>query len=190
MISYIEGRILDRTPNKLTILTGGVGYECTVSPRTSSELEHSETAALQIQSIHKEATGTELFGFLDSGEKTLFKLLMEHVSGVGPKTALSLLNGIRPDDFRSAVVNNTPATLAKIKGVGVKTAERIILELRDKIKLSGAVKPSSVIDAVLALTGLGQTKAAAEKAVETAVKHLGENTSLENLVREALLSQP
>ncbi len=138
-----------------------------------------------------------LFGFMSHSERDLFRLLVTHVSGIGPKTALDVLSGITVTNFKAAVVNGDAGLLAKTKGIGKKTAERIIVELKDKVGIAAAWEAASaaqaptpeearVTDAVLALIALGYKQVDAHKAVKQAQEKGGVAQATEDLVRAAL----
>ncbi len=135
-----------------------------------------------------------LYGFMSALERDLFRLLVMHVSGIGPKTALDVLSGISVTQFKAAVVNNDAGLLAKTKGIGKKTAERIIVELKDKVGVAAAWEAASeanapdarINDAVLALISLGYKQVDAHKAVKQASEKGGATQLVEELVRAAL----
>ena len=138
-----------------------------------------------------------LFGFMSQAERDLFRLLVTHVSGIGPKTALDVLSGISVTNFKAAVVNGDAGLLAKTKGIGKKTAERIIVELKDKVGIAAAWEAASVAhapgaqevqvtDAVLALIALGYKQVDAHKAVKQAQEKGGAALTTEDLIRAAL----
>jgi len=138
-----------------------------------------------------------LYGFMSAAERELFRLLINTVSGIGPKIALNVLSGMNPVAFRGAVANGDVKSLSQISGVGKKTAERIVVELRDKVGAAGAWEASSAVrslsaadqklnDAVLALMALGFKQPEAHESVRAAQTMLGETAGLEDLVRAAL----
>jgi Holliday junction DNA helicase RuvA len=138
-----------------------------------------------------------LFGFMSLAERDLFRLLVNHVSGIGPKTALDVLSGISVTNFKAAVVNADAGLLAKTKGIGKKTAERIIVELKDKVGVAAAwevasaahaptLQEATINDAVLALISLGYKQVDAHKAVKQAQEKAGAAAGTEELVRGAL----
>jgi Holliday junction DNA helicase RuvA len=138
-----------------------------------------------------------LYGFMTTGERDLFRMLINNVSGIGPKTALNVLSGMNATSFRGAVAGGDIKALSQISGVGRKTAERIVVELKDKIGASGALEAASdkralssadqkINDAVLALMALGFKQPDAHDAVRGALAVLGETATVENLVRAGL----
>lgn len=189
MISYINGILTEKLGDGVIIEAGGLGYHVKTTSATMESLELGPRRLITRQ-ITKE-TGSELFGFGSEEERFLFDLLTNHVSGVGPKTALNILNATNPIEFKSAVVAGDVERLAKTKGLGRKGAERIIIELRDKVKITEIWEARetegdhSIQDAILALMALGQTRATAERAV-TAAKKAKPEADAETLIREAL----
>jgi Holliday junction DNA helicase RuvA len=138
-----------------------------------------------------------LYGFMSAAERDLFRLLVNHVSGIGPKTALDVLSGMSVTNFKAAVVNGDSALLAKIKGIGKKTAERIVVELKDRVGIAAAWEAASaahapspeereINDAVLALIALGYKQVDAHKAVKQVWDKVGGKQNSEELVRSAL----
>jgi len=196
MISFLRGTVVELLPMRLMIEVGGVGYEVHIPLSTYDRLPKpgAETKILTHLQVREDAH--VLYGFATPEERDLFLLLVNNVSGVGPKLALAVLNGITPINFRGAVVAGNLTTLSGIKGVGKKTAERIVVELRDKVGVSAAWEAASaahglsseeqhVNDAVLALISLGYTQAQAHKSVR-AVRDKQPQATVEELVKEAL----
>ena len=169
MIAHLRGKLLAKHPNQIVVETGGVGYEVTISVPTFSELPAigSETA-LHIHT-HVREDVIALYGFSHSAEKELFEKLMT-VSGIGAKLAITILSGIAAEDLSAAIRGNDVARLTKIPGIGRKTAERMGLELRDKMPVRTATSVITVPalstveeDVISALVNLGYQRAAAEK---------------------------
>lgn len=198
MIAYLSGKLLEKDANVVIIDVSGVGYEVSIPLSTFYELgEIGSDVSLRIQTIVRE-DAFQLFGFRTTREKELFLLLIS-VSGIGPKSAITALSGMSADEIISAIKTNNLVRLNSIPGVGRKTAERIVIELRDKItKLSiiaGEEMKSEGIslssgdvitdDAVSALTNLGYQRAAAEKALHQAI-HEGTELSVQKLLRRSL----
>jgi len=196
MISFLEGTLAEAWPTRAVIKCQGIGYELLIPVTTFDRLPKiGEKIRLLTHLVVREDAHT-LYGFFSSGERDLFRLLLHHVSGVGPKTALSILAGSTPQTVRDAVATGDTTTLAKLKGLGKKTAERIVLELRDKLPAldslaggapseRGSTHPpmsGNSQDALLALLALGYKSAEAQKALQ------GLDSSLPSgdLVREAL----
>lgn len=196
MISFLRGTVVEVLPMRLIIEAGGVGYDVHIPLSTYDKLPQpgAETKILTHLQVREDAH--VLYGFATPEERDLFLLLVNNVSGVGPKLALAVLNGITPTLFRGAVVAGDIAGLSRIKGVGKKTAERIIVELRDKVGVSAAWEAASaahglspeeqhVNDAVLALISLGYKQAEAHKTVR-AIREAQPKSTVEDLVKEAL----
>jgi Holliday junction DNA helicase RuvA len=196
MISFLRGTVVELLPMRLIIEAGGVGYDVHIPLSTYDRLPQPGAEAKILTHLVVREDAHLLYGFATSEERDLFLLLVNNVSGVGPKLALAVLNGITPVIFRGVVVKGDIAALSKIKGVGKKTAERIIVELRDKVGVSAAWEAASaqqgltpeeqhVNDAVLALISLGYKQAEAHKTVK-AIRDAQPQATLEELVKEAL----
>jgi Holliday junction DNA helicase RuvA len=187
MIAHLRGKLLAKHPNQVIVETGGVGYDVTISIPTFSDLPGvGSEVALHIHT-HVREDVIALYGFLRAGEKQLFEKLIT-VSGIGPKLAVTILSGMAADEMIAAIRGNDLARLTRIPGIGKKTAERMVLELRDKLPTTVGEAPqvsklSAVEEDVLsALVNLGYQRAAAEKAVSIAAK----NGSFEATFRQAL----
>ena len=191
MIAYLRGRLLAKHPNQAIIETGGVGYDVTISVPTFSGLPGAGgEVALHIHTHVREEI-IALYGFLQSAEKTLFEKLIT-VSGIGPKLAITILSGMGADEMVNAIRGNDVARLTRIPGIGKKTAERMVLELRDKLpvekagEISAMPSMSAVEEDVLsALVNLGYQRPAAEKALATVSKN-GKGGPFDAMFREAL----
>ncbi len=187
MIAHVRGTLLAKHPNRAVVETGGVGYELTISVPTFTGLPaEGSVVALHVHTQVRE-DAIALFGFLRMEEKQLFERLIG-VSGIGPRMAVTVLSGMQPEHLVAAIRNNDLATLTKVPGIGKKTAERMALELRDKLDGFGAApaaKAHSPVeeDAISALVNLGYSQQAAEQAVSKAGRG-GEN--FEQLFRAAL----
>jgi Holliday junction DNA helicase RuvA len=194
MIGYLEGRLRHKSPDSIIIDVGGVGYVVQVPLTTFYDLpDLGQMASLNIHTHVREDT-LQLFGFHTAGEKEMFLHLIT-VNGVGPRLAVNILSGISADELRQVVLQQDHARLRNIPGVGKKIAERLMLELRDKLKIKTdtEVKPvlqpsegSAYSDAFSALLNLGYRPAEAEKALKNAQQKLPENASLEKLLKESL----
>jgi len=187
MIAHLRGKLLAKHPNQAIVETGGVGYDVTISVPTFSDLPGvGSEVALHIHT-HVREDVIALYGFLRAGEKQVFEKLIT-VSGIGPKLAITILSGMAADEMIAAIRGNDLARLTRIPGIGRKTAERLVLELRDKLPAGGgdvaAVSGLGAVeeDVMSALVNLGYQRAAAEKAVRAAAK----NGSFETMFREAL----
>lgn len=188
MIGYLTGKIISSKPTQILLDVNGVGYAVKISINTFEKLTGNSSISLHIYTNVKEDSIT-LYGFYTETEKEMFELLIS-ISGVGPKSALSLLSGISTDDLKQAIITSNIERMIAVPGIGRKTAERLILELKNKvgeIKEEGITpaKPSVQKEAVAALTTLGYNLASSEKAVH---KILSENpeTILEELIKSAL----
>jgi Holliday junction DNA helicase RuvA len=193
MISFLRGKLIEALPMRVVLDVRDVGYEILIPFSTFDKLPHPPAEVTLLTHLQVKEDDHTLYGFFTAEERDLFRMLVHHVSGVGPKLALALLSGCSPAQFRTAVIQQDLAFLSKIKGVGKKTAERVVLELKDKVGISDAWAKSAqgtalapeqqkANDAVLALIALGYKQPEAVRAVET----VGPRESLEAVVREAL----
>jgi len=177
MIAHLRGRLIAKHPNQAIVEAAGVGYNVNITVPTFSDLPAlGSEVALHIHT-HVREDLIALYGFLRAEEKQLFEKLIT-VSGIGPKLAITILSGMATADMVGAIRSNDFARLTKIPGIGRKTAERMCVELRDKLEAFGAPQPvvshSAVEeDVISALTNLGFQRALAEKAVERAVQSAG-----------------
>jgi len=197
MIAYLRGTVLEKNLNDAILDVGGVGYRVFFSLLTLTRLpDVGQPAQVRIQTVVRE-DALDLFGFLSRAEEDMF-LLLTSVSHVGPRLGLAVLSGLEVGDLAQALSKGDVARLTKIHGVGKKTAERLVLELKDKVKPlaldSGKAAhatsslPSGAADLVSALVNLGYKQAQAEKASGLAVERAGPDASFELLFREALKS--
>jgi Holliday junction DNA helicase RuvA len=177
MIAHLRGRLIGKHPNQAIVEAGGVGYDVAITVPTFSELPAAGSeVALHIHT-HVREDALALYGFLRPEEKQLFEKLLT-VSGIGPTLAVKILSGMAISEMVGAIRANDFARLTKIPGVGRKTAERMCVELRDKLEAFGAPQPVATHsaeeeDVISALTNLGYQRALAEKAVERAVQSAG-----------------
>ena len=196
MIAHLHGTLLEKHPNQVIVETGGVGYDVQIPVSTFSALtEVGSEVRLRIYT-HVREDALALYGFRTAEEKIIFEKLIS-ISGIGPKLAITVLSGLATADLISAIRNGEVAHLVRIPGVGRKTAERIVLELKDKVEglapAGGAVaaaRPAAVLSAVeqdvlSALLNLGCNRAAADAAVRKA-KAAGSDEEFEPLFRKAL----
>ncbi len=192
MLDYIRGRVINKSPTRLILEVAGIGYLLHIPLSTFEKIpKHGEVTILTQLFIREDQI--KVFGFATGEERDLFQLLLS-VNGIGPTTAITILSGSTVDDIKRAVINEDAKALEKIKGVGKKTAERIILELKETIKeittsISTGMdvqQKAFVSDAVMALISLGYGRSIAEKAVSDAAKKLQTIDNIEVLVREAL----
>jgi Holliday junction DNA helicase RuvA len=191
MIAHLRGRLLSKHPNQAIVETGGVGYDVTISIPTFSDLPGpGSEVALHIHT-HVREDQIALYGFLRPAEKQLFEKLIT-VSGIGPKLAITILSGMPTDEMVAAIRGNDIARLTRIPGIGKKTAERMVLELRDKLppaqigEATAAPAMTAVEEDVLsALVNLGYHRPAAERALASVVKN-GKDGSFEAMFRNTL----
>lgn len=188
MIGYLTGKIISAKPTQILLDVNGVGYDIRISINTFERISGKEKVSLYIHTNVKEDSIT-LFGFYSEAEKEMFELLIS-ISGVGPKSALSLLSGISTDDLKQAIITSNVERMVAVPGIGRKTAERLILELKNKvrdIKEEGisSTKPSMQKEAISALTTLGYNLSSSEKAVHKILSELPE-CSLEELIKKSL----
>ena len=197
MITFLHGKLVEALPTQVTLDVNGIGYEALIPLSSFDKLPMpGQSIKLLTQLVVREDAHT-LYGFMSSEERDLFRLLINTVSGIGPKTALNVLSGISVTAFRGAVAGGDLKSLSKISGVGKKTAERIVVELKDKIGMAGAWEAVSakhslsadeqrINDAVLALVALGFKQIDAHDAVRGAQALLGIQATVEELVRVCL----
>jgi len=190
MIAHLRGKLLAKHPNQAVVETAGVGYDVTISIPTFSDLPGTgNEVALHIHT-HVREDQIALYGFLRSAEKQLFEKLIT-VSGIGPKLAITILSGMAANEMVGAIRGNDIPRLTRIPGIGKKTAERMVLELRDKLPPAGvetpAAPPKTAIeeDVLSAMTNLGYQRPAAERALAQAAKN-GKEESFEALFRNTL----
>lgn len=186
MIGYLKGNVISSKPTRLLVDVNGVGYIVNISINTFEKISNEVSVSLFIHTAVKEDSIT-LYGFYTESEKETFELLIS-VNGVGPRTALGILSGIRTDDLKNAISTNDISLLSTIPGIGRKTAERLVLELRNKIetvKSEGSVDiPFSIKnEAVLALSTLGYNQKQAEKAVRDVLTEIPSATIEETIKR-------
>ncbi|HEX9255934.1 MAG TPA: Holliday junction branch migration protein RuvA [Candidatus Angelobacter sp.] len=169
MIAHLRGKLIAKHPNQAIVEAGGVGYDVTISVPTFSELPTLNTEVSFFVHTHVREDALALFGFLRAQEKQLFEKLLS-VSGIGPKLAITILSGMAGDAMVAAIKGNNVASLTRIPGIGKKTAERMVLELRDKLDAFG-VAPETVAaspveeDVISALVNLGYQRPMAERAL-------------------------
>jgi Holliday junction DNA helicase RuvA len=189
VIAHLRGRLISKHPNQAVVEAAGVGYDVTISVPTFSELPNEGAeVALHIHT-HVREDAIALFGFLHPDEKRLFERLIQ-VSGIGPKLAITILSGMSAADMVAAIKGNDVGRLTRIPGIGKKTAERMVLELRDKLQAWDAEPVRAAVSAVeedvlSALVNLGYNRAAAERAVAAAGRN-GGTQNFDALFRGAL----
>jgi Holliday junction DNA helicase RuvA len=191
MIAFVRGHFAVKTPARLVVDVNGVGYELNISLNTYSAISNKDSGQL-FTYLHITENAQTLFGFADMAEKELFMQLIS-VSGVGASTARMMLSGMKPDEITRAIVQGNTKQLEGIKGIGKKSAERLIVELRDKLgkqsienPLSGFSVQQNDADAVNALISLGIGRVMAEQAVKKVLQAQPDNNSLEDIIKQAL----
>ena len=201
MISHLRGTLLEKHPNQVVVDVNGVGYEVTIPVSAYSSLPEKDAPVQLHIHTHLREDALSLFGFLSSSDKALFEKLIT-VSGIGPKLAITALSGLTTADLVAAIRSGSVEQLVRIPGVGKKTAERMVLELRDKLDLIGlpaqagkaAVPAKSAFNAVeedviSALMNFGSSRAAAEAAITKAgagTESAQESNNFDSLFRRAL----
>ncbi len=190
MIGFLKGDFVNKTPATVLIHVNGVGYEVQISLNTYSKIQHLEKGQLYTSLLIREDAHI-LYGFFDMAEKEMF-LLVINVSGIGASTARMMLSYMKPEELAKAIINGDIRTLESIKGIGKKTAERLVVELKDKLaKVTSetniaALKHNTLHpDALNALLALGINRQAADQAIQKALVH-EPGLSLEELIKKAL----
>lgn len=197
MISFLHGKLVDALPTQVTVDVHGVGYEVLIPLSSFDKLPAAGGDVRLLTHLVVREDAHVLYGFATAAERELFRMLINTVSGIGPKIALNVLSGMNPVAFRGAVATGDVKALSSISGVGRKTAERIVVELKDKIGAAGAWEASSAArglsagdqrlnDAVLALMALGFKQPEAHETIRAAQAMLGETATVEELVRAGL----
>ncbi len=190
MISHIQGKLVEKTPTEVVIECHGVGYEIHISLHTYSQIPNSENVKLYTYLQVKEDAHS-LFGFAEKKERELFKLLIS-VSGIGASTARTMLSSLNPEQIIQAIAANDVGTVQSIKGIGLKTAQRVILDIKDKVlkiyaieEISGSSYNTNKEEALSALEVLGYIRKNAEKVVEKIIVNSPAAT-VEELIKKAL----
>ncbi len=190
MITQIKGRLLEKTPTELVIDCNGVGYLINISLNTFSKLGDSESLSIYTHLQVKEDSHT-LFGFFDKIERNLFRQLIS-VSGIGPSIARTMLSSLSPNEIQNAIISGNVATIQSVKGIGLKTAQRVIIDLKDKVNIesesqhfSSNFYNTNQDEALSALEVLGYSKKQTRKVVEILLNENPE-MSVEQLIKGAL----
>jgi Holliday junction DNA helicase RuvA len=197
MITFLHGKLVEALPTQATIEVNGVGYEVLIPLSSYDKLPPAGQTVKLLTHLAVREDAHVLYGFMTGAERDMFRLLIHTVSGIGPKLALNILSGMNITALRGAVAKGDVKALSQISGVGKKTAERIVVELRDKIGAAGAWEAASsqrglsaleqkINDAMLALVALGYKQVEAHDAVRAAVTAAGEQATIEDLVRLCL----
>lgn len=196
MITFLRGQLAESFPNKAIVDVGGVGYEVAIPISTYDRLPAPGQAVRLLTHLQVREDAHELYGFGSEEERDLFRLLINQVSGIGPKLALAVLSGMPVAQFKGCVAAGDIAAISKIKGLGKKTAERVVVELRDKVGVASAWQAAAAAntpplqahanDAVLALVSLGYKQPEAHKAVEAFLKNADGEPATDVILRGAL----
>src|ERR1700754_4558601 len=193
MYAYIDGRLVFKSPAYVVIDAGGVGYHINISLNTYSLIVDVERCKLYTW-LHVKEDAHTLYGFADEGERRLFLHLIS-ITGIGPNTGRMMLSSITPEEIQNAIVSGNVSLIQKIKGIGPKSAQRVILELQDKLKKEGPETLSTVRadktvreEALSALVMLGFARNAAEKVVDLEVSRNNSDLTVEQLIKSALKS--
>jgi Holliday junction DNA helicase RuvA len=197
MITFVEGILEEVLPNTVVVNAGGIGYQILIPLSSYNKLPSIGARVRMLTHHHVREDAQVLYGFSSTEERDLFRLLIAHVSGVGPKLALAFLSGMSIDQFKGAVVTSDITAISKISGVGKKTAERVVLELKDKLGVAAEWEAASrenaptgidrhLHDAVLALISLGYKQVDAHKAVKAVLTRISAKSSAEDVLRESL----
>lgn len=191
MFAYIDGKLTFKCPTYVVVEAGGVGYHINISLNTYSALANTEHCKIYTW-LHVKEDAHTLYGFAEEGERRLFLHLIS-VSGIGPTTCRMMLSSITPVEIQNAIIKADVGLIQQIKGIGAKSAQRIVLELQDKLKKEG---PDSLIsmplhnttrdEALSALIMLGFGKQVAEKAIDNAIKNAGQDLTVEQMIKVAL----
>ncbi|MES2591376.1 MAG: Holliday junction branch migration protein RuvA [Bacteroidota bacterium] len=192
MIYHIEGKLVEKTPTYAVIDAGGVGYVMQISLNTFTKIGENEKCKLFTEQLYVRDDMPRFFGFADVAERNLFRQLVS-VSGVGGTSALLMLSSLSAAEIQNAIVTGNVALIKSVKGIGEKTAQRIIVDLKDKMGKSNIsaeffVSPNNIVkeEALSALVMLGFNKAAADKALDKIIKTEGTGQTVEQLIKSAL----
>lgn len=190
MITHIQGKLIEKSPTNVVIDCSGVGYHINISLHTFSLIPDLENIRLYTYLQVKEDAHT-LFGFVEKSEREIFKLLIS-VSGIGPSTARTMLSSLTPRQIIEAIASSDTQTIQSAKGIGIKTAQRVILDLKEKVlkvydldEVSAVSDNTNKSEALSALEVLGFNRKLAEKAVEKVLKQ-GPQSSVESIIKQAL----
>ena len=195
MIDYLNGKLTYKDPTYVLLDVGGIGYHVNISLQTYSKIKDEEQLRL-LTFLHIKEDAHTLYGFKEQHEKRLFLLLIS-INGVGPNTGLMILSSLSSEEIEHAILSGDVATIQGVKGIGTKTAQRIILELKDKVGKSTPGETSAPLgflqggnkireEALQALITLGFPKSVAEKNIALVLKNSGSNLSLEELIKASL----
>ena len=194
MITYLKGKLAYKDPTYVVIDVNGIGYHVNISLGTYSHIKNEESIHLHTY-LHVKEDSHTLYGFADDKDKKMFLNLIS-ISGVGPSTGLMIQSSLSASELKQAILNEEVKTIQSVKGIGNKTAQRIILELKDKMKKDALIENSEELkptphntiksEALSALTTLGINKTAAEKSIDRILKNSGNTITLEELIKLSL----
>jgi Holliday junction DNA helicase RuvA len=192
MIAYVSGKVAHKNPSFVVVEAGGIGYHVNISLYTYTKIEGAEQVKL-LTHFHVKEDQQTLFGFYEEAERNLFRMLIS-VSGVGPATALVVLSSMNAEELRAAVIGEDVATIRKVKGIGPKTAQRIILDLKDKMIKDGGTAPTMLTpqsntlrsEALSALVNLGFGRPAVQRALNRVLAAHPQTATPEDLIKRAL----
>ncbi|MDB5091276.1 MAG: Holliday junction helicase subunit RuvA [Mucilaginibacter sp.] len=191
MYAYIDGKLAFKSAAFVVIDVGGVGYHINISLNTYSKIGNAERCKL-FTWLHVKEDAHTLYGFIDEGERRLFLHLIS-ISGIGPNTGRMMLSSITPEEIQNAIISGNVALIQRIKGIGPKSAQRVILELQDKLRKEGSDTLSTVPlnktareEALSALVMLGFARNAAEKVIDNEISKNNNDLTVEQLIKSAL----
>ncbi len=191
MFDYIDGKLTFKCPAYIVVEAGGIGYHINISLNTYSSLQDAERCKIYTW-VHIKEDAHTLYGFAEEGERRLFLHLIS-VSGIGPNTGRMMLSSITPNEIQNAIINADLPLIQRIKGIGAKSAQRLVLELQDKLKKEGSgslisapLNTTVKEEALSALMMLGFAKQPAEKAIENSIKTGGHELTVEQMIKMAL----
>ena len=196
MIERVNGVIVERTPTHVVVCVGGIGYGLSISLNTFEQLPHLGSEVSLLTHTYVREDRLQLFGFSDAEEREMFQLLIG-VAGIGPNSAQTILSGMSVEELKAAIFEEKAYDLTRVRGIGRKTADRVVVDLRDKIDLVSKraqdtegepASPSNekTEEAILALAALGIAPASARKAVASVAEKTGVDTTLQELIKQAL----
>lgn len=195
MISYVKGKLAHKDPAYVVIDVNGIGYNIGISLNTFSAIGSNESVKLHTY-FHVKEDIQALYGFYEENEREVFKALIS-ISGIGPKSALIVLSTLDPEELKQAILMEDAKTIQSVKGIGAKTAQRVVLELKDKVgkldaqgslNISPNTYNTTKDEALSALTTLGIAKSSAEKAVDKFLKQSGGDATVEEIIKAVLKS--
>ncbi|MBQ4478520.1 MAG: Holliday junction branch migration protein RuvA [Bacteroidales bacterium] len=192
MLTYINGMLVTKTPTQVVIDCGGVGFAINISLNTFSKLPEEGKLCKLLTHLQIKEDARVLYGFVNQEERALFRMLIS-ISGVGPSTAQMMLSAMSPSELVNCIANNNAGALQSIKGIGAKTAQRIAMELKDKVSKVGVVADNFSVannnsrsESLSALVSLGFARQAAEKVVDKVLSESDGTLKLEDIIKQSL----